>query len=299
MAPWMIPAAIAGGAALSAIGSTMSGQESARQMRKNRQLQREFAQHGVSWRVEDAKRAGIHPLAALGAQTSSFQPLAITETGTGRAMQQMGQGVSNAAQAYYQAKNNAEVLELQKDKLRAEINALNADTYKNMGQTQNIQTTDGSIIPGQFGVTDGMRATKARVRTVPVTQEMKNRRAGIMRAGVHPTLTWEEGPRGLILSAGPSAVGIEEDPGKVIRLQKYINVDLPRQSAKYFLKRNRRGPGWRKFKREIMQLTPDRHPGKGKTWQWSFQQATFVRRKYGAPFFEDTSGLNQPGWFRN
>lgn len=31
-------------------------------------LQREFAKHGVRWRVEDAAAAGLHPLAALGMQ---------------------------------------------------------------------------------------------------------------------------------------------------------------------------------------------------------------------------------------
>lgn len=34
--------------------------------------QREFAQHGIRWKVADAQAAGLHPLAALGAQTSSF-----------------------------------------------------------------------------------------------------------------------------------------------------------------------------------------------------------------------------------
>lgn len=35
----------------------------------NENLQREFAQNSIRWRVEDAQRAGIHPLYALGAPT--------------------------------------------------------------------------------------------------------------------------------------------------------------------------------------------------------------------------------------
>lgn len=42
---------------------------------KNLQQQREFAQSGVRWKVADAQAAGLHPLAALGAQTSSFSNL--------------------------------------------------------------------------------------------------------------------------------------------------------------------------------------------------------------------------------
>lgn len=37
--------------------------------RANYAQQKEFAQSGIQWKVEDAKKAGIHPLAALGAST--------------------------------------------------------------------------------------------------------------------------------------------------------------------------------------------------------------------------------------
>lgn len=40
-------------------------------------LQREFATSGIRWRVQDAKAAGIHPLAALGAQTMSYSPQSV------------------------------------------------------------------------------------------------------------------------------------------------------------------------------------------------------------------------------
>lgn len=38
-------------------------------------LQREFAQNGIRWRVDDAKAAGLHPLAALGASSASYSPV--------------------------------------------------------------------------------------------------------------------------------------------------------------------------------------------------------------------------------
>lgn len=44
---------------------------------KNLDQQREFAQQGVRWKVSDAVAAGLHPLAALGAQTSSFSPITV------------------------------------------------------------------------------------------------------------------------------------------------------------------------------------------------------------------------------
>lgn len=44
---------------------------------QNIQNQREFAQQGIRWKVEDAQAAGLHPLAALGSQVSSFSPISV------------------------------------------------------------------------------------------------------------------------------------------------------------------------------------------------------------------------------
>lgn len=41
-------------------------------------LQREFAQSGVQWRVQDAIKAGLHPLAAMGAGGAAFSPGSIS-----------------------------------------------------------------------------------------------------------------------------------------------------------------------------------------------------------------------------
>lgn len=49
----------------------------------NRQeaLQREFAQNGIRWKIDDAATRGISPLAALGAVGSSYSPVHSTFTG--------------------------------------------------------------------------------------------------------------------------------------------------------------------------------------------------------------------------
>lgn len=43
-------------------------------MDKEWQYQMAMANHGIRWKVADAKKAGLHPLAALGAQTMSYAP---------------------------------------------------------------------------------------------------------------------------------------------------------------------------------------------------------------------------------
>lgn len=44
------------------------------QFARNEALQREFATHGLRWKVADAKEAGIHPMFAMGAPVASYTP---------------------------------------------------------------------------------------------------------------------------------------------------------------------------------------------------------------------------------
>lgn len=69
------------------------------QANRNIDAQREFAQHGVRWRVEDAKAAGLHPLFALGGAGAAFAPNPITvgSSGLGAGLERMGQNLSSAA----------------------------------------------------------------------------------------------------------------------------------------------------------------------------------------------------------
>lgn len=93
------------GSAIGAVGSLIGGGISASQSganaKRNYDAQKEFAQNGIRWRVEDAKKAGIHPLYALGAQTASFSPVSGYggDFGISDALNSFGQGIDRAAQA--------------------------------------------------------------------------------------------------------------------------------------------------------------------------------------------------------
>lgn len=64
---------------------------------KNIQLQKDFAQQGIQWKVQDAKAAGVHPLFALGANTHSFAPVNVGDS--------MGPAIANAGQDIGRAVN--------------------------------------------------------------------------------------------------------------------------------------------------------------------------------------------------
>lgn len=122
--------------------------------------------HGIRAKVRDAKAAGIHPLAALGATTYNPSPTwgAIDVPDFGSTFGQMGQGISNAIGKYATAEGK------QKMELAAESakEAVVAQKLDNIGKAQEImdarnQTIIGSSaieqgynIPGQSNAPDGV-----------------------------------------------------------------------------------------------------------------------------------------------
>lgn len=103
----MIGAALSAGANL--IGGMINSSNvrdanraNAEAAQRNIKLQKTFAQEGIQWKVEDARKAGIHPLYALGAQTNSFSPVSVgqvADTSLGSAIASSGQDLSRAINA--------------------------------------------------------------------------------------------------------------------------------------------------------------------------------------------------------
>lgn len=96
-------AGIQAGAGLigSAINGIMAGQSMDFQREmwdKNYNAQKEFAQNSMQWRVNDARAAGLHPLAALGQMGSSYTPTSVYDNGA-----DVGSAVANAGGAIGQA----------------------------------------------------------------------------------------------------------------------------------------------------------------------------------------------------
>lgn len=85
------------GAGASLLGSGLNMLNQNEINRKNAELQKEFAQNSIQWKVEDAKRAGVHPLAALGASGYSASPSFVgADNGIAQAGQQVSQGIAKA-----------------------------------------------------------------------------------------------------------------------------------------------------------------------------------------------------------
>lgn len=153
------------GGGLGLLGGSISNNYNADQARRaqyeNLQAQREFAQHGISWKVQDAKSAGINPLVALGAQTFSYAPQSVGATDSiGPALQNMGSDVTRAVHATASQDERDTTLKnlaitnasLQNDLLQTQVTASKMQLLKSTGPA--LPSAIGShSIPGSGATT--------------------------------------------------------------------------------------------------------------------------------------------------
>jgi len=185
-----------GGPAGAAVGAGISGiiasnEQTARDaqvFRENAQLQREFAQMGIRWKVDDAKAAGIHPLAALGAQTHSFSPVSVG--GGSDPYQTMGQDIGRAMMAS-ETENDKTIRALQIEGLQLD-NQMKASQIRQINS--NVPSHPGAslAIPGQ-----GQTAIPP---VVIKSAETTAREPGYLgkEAGSHPDYTYVQGDDGAL-----------------------------------------------------------------------------------------------------
>lgn len=116
------------GAAAGLAGGLISNASQNQLAQQNYQAQKEFAQNGIRWKVADAKAAGLHPLAALGAQGYTYNPVMVGGsdqglTALGQGLSEMGQGVDRAMSAKQQARER-EVMQAYENQVRTKDLAL-------------------------------------------------------------------------------------------------------------------------------------------------------------------------------
>lgn len=163
---WLPLAGSLAGGALSALGGAYAANRSA-QVASNVNLlnykqAKEFAQNQIQWRVADAKKAGLHPLAALGVSPISGPPSAVggDTSGLGQGLSEMGQNLSRTIDAFQSRR--------ERDREMAKQEALNMLRY-------NLELQKFS---------NDQAETKSRIalnnaRTAAVNAEMKNLVRGV------------------------------------------------------------------------------------------------------------------------
>lgn len=104
--------------------------------REQFEYQKALHQNQLQWRVEDAKKAGLHPLAGIGVQAPSFSPVSASTTPLDYSwIGDLGQSANYGATKAKDRKQQAQMLDLQVRGLeldneykQAQIDALKVDT---------------------------------------------------------------------------------------------------------------------------------------------------------------------------
>lgn len=148
--PFPVAAAIGAGAL---VGSGIIGSEAAKSQTKDQlAYQREFAKHGIRWRVEDAKAAGVHPLLAMGAQVPSYQPVVIDDP-LPRALGEAGQTIARsvAATSTPEEKQMTQ-LALQSAQARVRSDNAMADYYSSLAARTRQEANSAQTFPLETGL---------------------------------------------------------------------------------------------------------------------------------------------------
>jgi hypothetical protein len=140
------------GTGANVLGGMMSARANRKMAKQQMWAQEKAARSQIRWRVADAKAAGINPLVALGASTTSMSPAMVGGGDPlGNAMQSMGQDISRAAMSNM-------------DKTQRKITELNVEAaeLRNEALREDIKNQKGMRISQQLGPgvqTDPLRRT--------------------------------------------------------------------------------------------------------------------------------------------
>lgn len=202
------------GGALGLIGAGQSQASAERLNQLNYEHQKEFAQNGIRWKVADAKAAGLHPLAALGASTASYSPSAVIGDSPDYSfLKDMGQGIDRAMDAKAtqreradrEEKSNALFKEelkgkqLQNQETETRIQQMKwdmaMDAARNAAQAVRTQqqvpampslAPDGSLMPGQSNAT----SPGDIIKTKPAEIVMNDPATPAAEAGSNPEIRY-------------------------------------------------------------------------------------------------------------
>lgn len=239
------------------VGDALDPNKSKREADAQRQAeyanQKEFAQMGVRWRVADARAAGIHPLAALGAQTQSYAPQAVGgDYGGTDTYAQMGQALGNISTSTQTDRDRQmQDLQIQGAQLDNQNRGLDA-IYKQQQIDENnrrmnppFPDSGQSFMPGQ--------GNSGRINNVAQERTKSAPDADYSQPGAHNSVGWEKTPTGVV--AVPS------------KDSKELIEDNTFHEARHFM-RNNVAPN---FGNSDVKPPQSALP-KGHYWRWSYEK---------------------------
>jgi len=121
---------------------------------QNVDMQYDFAKNGLGWKIEDAKKYNIHPLAAIGAPTVMPNAYSVGGNSVGDAVRDMGQDLGRAAQSYMtrdqrKAKQTLDTLTLERAALQNDLLRAQVVNTQRASNPAFPVPSDRDVMPGQ------------------------------------------------------------------------------------------------------------------------------------------------------
>lgn len=217
---------ISAGASL--LGGIMGNKQKEKQDAANVQLQKDFAQQGIQWKVADAKAAGIHPLFALGANTHSFAPNS-TGDSLGPALSSAGQNIGRAISSTSTGTQKVTAISKAAEALTLERGALENQLLRSQIARLNQQNQPSVPLPGTAHLIPGQGETT--IPNVPGTLIDKP----FERTGASPTNPVAEAATTPDIGYARNTYGHYPIPAKDIK--EKIEDNLPHE-VMHFIRNN-------------------------------------------------------------
>lgn len=200
---------ISGG--LKLLGGFMDSQRQDENAERNIALQREFAQNSIQWKAADALKAGISPVYAMGAPTTSFSPISLGGgSSLGSALGSMGQDVSRAVASGSDSQQRVGQVSQLMEKLTVERASLQNDLLRSQIARLNQSTAPTPPLVGPPpNSMDGLRAGSVKVD--PSKTEATAPGAPSQAAAVVPDVSFSQTATGLAPVPSKSVKDLVED----------------------------------------------------------------------------------------
>lgn len=214
--------------------------------KRNEEMAYEFAQNGIKWRVEDAKRAGIHPLAALGFSGANTPTISISggyqpsaggyDRGPdiGASLANMGQGIGRAVAAT-QTPLERQMTAFELMRQEQQIRSNDLDIAIKGAQLARITQQLGPGLPANVppGSIPGATGTGTYEAKPPEVLNPDPKHQGQTAGPATPNATWQRAPSGDVYSVPHKDLNIDEfsSPGYVSWM--IHNKVLPYFSQRY------------------------------------------------------------------
>lgn len=265
MNPAIGAALISGGAQL--LGGLMGGDSGMRpehQLLEQYKMQKEFAMHGIQWRADDARAAGLHPMAALGTSPTQFSPVGIWQGGASRG-ERMGDAFARAGQGLGNA-YGAQLTPEQRVMNDAQLKVMEAQAANDLAQAQ-------------YWASEAARTRQLPMNAAPEVPGVTTHAVPRSQIEAHP-LTYDhikpKADEQVSARKGDRALGAGTHPG----MREHVMRSGPTGETRIILPYSEEGPA------EALESIP----------LWMYPQ--LIRdntRRYGAGWIGEFLGFSDPG----